>query len=209
MGLKKIFSSSSKDDGTSSIHRNSSKSSISQSISNWTHKEKEKLKHHSNNNSNTHLSISSKSSTNHSPVTTAPPRSISVTQHEPIIVQPRQEQQETNPFLSTSPTTGSLKDVSEVVTVLRQSVNGDEDEKHTHFNHITDVPAAIEEEEEETNSNINNKNPFLTESPSTKRQSYPPQNSISSATEDDNKGRLVYDKLIIIFINCPCVFFQI
>lgn len=205
MGLKKIFSHSSKENNLSashnSIRRNSSKSSsISQSISNWTHKEKEKLKHHSanSNNSTSRLSTSSVSSAQ-TPAPIAPPRSIKVTQHETLpIVPPHQQETDspqeidsqeqtdnTNPFLSTSPS-GSTKDVTDVVNVLRTSLNSDaslsttisEDEKHTHFNHITDVPTAIQEEEQENN------NPFLTTPPSSsssvKRQSqvfYPPPNN--------------------------------
>lgn len=232
MGLKKIFSTKDKKDKkdnsslTSQSSRRESTTSLQKTFSTWGHKEKEKIKHLSLSSTSSHGSTAShaKRLSEPSPAASSvslahqlpPTRENKVTQNydqQQRTVQQQKRHSSSNPFANAaaaSPVTpsGSMRDVNNVVNVLRNSMSSEaslstfasatDDEKHTQYNksHET-IPVAIKSVQQEST------NPFLVETSSKdaeaavkeeKRQSqvfYPPPMKISN---DSNKYELSDDE---------------
>ncbi|KAL9545645.1 hypothetical protein MBANPS3_007048 [Mucor bainieri] len=234
MGLKKIFSKDKKDKQDSSSlashsSRRESTTSLQKTFSTWGHKEKEKIKHLSLSSTSSHGSTArhAKRLSEPSPAASSvslahqlpPTRENKVTQNydqQQRAVQQQKRHSSTNPFASstaTSPVTssGSMRDVNNVVNVLRNSMSSEaslstfasatDEEKHTQYNtsHET-IPVATKSVEQEST------NPFLLETSSKdvatvkeeKRQSqvfYPPPMKIGNdsnkyeVSDDDDEER--------------------
>lgn len=226
MGLKKLFSTKDKHDkdGLKSYKNNRRDSTISltKTISSWGQKEKDKLKHQSLGSSSADSSHNISTHNNKrfsepSPAASSvslshqlpPTRENKVTQNYDQ-QQKTVQQQRHNPFSNASPVTpsGSMRDVNNVVNVLRNSMSseaslstfasttGQEEKKHTRYNTSqetlnTTIPVAIKEEQKEDDST----NPFLQkrhEKPTIISQvSYPPPMRFSN---DSNKYELSDDE---------------
>lgn len=185
MGLKKLFASSSvsksnKEEGGLKGYdkrRNTARSStlsLTQSISNWTHHSKDK--HHS-------LNVTSNNKRYSQP---SPPSSLSPPL-VPKVTQDEIQRHSNNTAIVTSPVTpsDSMKDVNEVVNVLRNSVSSE----------MLNSTFSIEEEKEQDKYPpmipiVDSNNPFVTE-PQEKRHSqafYPP------SSQDSNKYEVLEEE---------------